>query len=367
MKKSALFAGLIVCLFVFSSAFAAAEARMPIPGSKKLVSTFVISKSGSYYLAGNRLCDTNGIRVDANNVAIDLRGFSLIGNNTGTGIYMTDKSNVEISNGTVSNFNYGIYDYYGMNSNGASANHRVIGVRVLSNTQFGIRLYGPGSEVRDCLVSNNGTSASGTSIFGISVGYNSAITQNTVNNNGAFAQASALVFAISAGHSCKITENTVFFNGYTAGVGTSVSGIAAHSGSAITGNIVSNNGTSAGSVYGISSNGGGSTITQNTVYGNGSSATVLVRGISASSGDTVTGNTSYLNGQGSVTVDGIYAGIGSTVIGNTAYSNGASASGTVYGIYLSGQNFVNQNTAFGNGGTNMNDPGNCTFGENRAP
>ncbi len=48
MKKSALFAGLIVCLFVVGSAFAAGP-QTPIPASlKKPAKTFVIAKSGSY-------------------------------------------------------------------------------------------------------------------------------------------------------------------------------------------------------------------------------------------------------------------------------------------------------------------------------
>ena len=88
------------------------EPRIPIPASDTIADTYVISKSGSYYLTGNRLCNSTGIIVEANNVTIDLCGFSLIGNNTGSGIYMTDRTNIEIRNGTICNFYYGINDDY---------------------------------------------------------------------------------------------------------------------------------------------------------------------------------------------------------------------------------------------------------------
>jgi len=65
-----------------------------------------------------------------------------------------------------------------------------------------------------------------------------------------------------------------------------------------------------------------------------------------------------------MTVDGIYAGPGCSVIGNTVYSNGEYTTGTIYGIYLAGGNLVDQNTAYNNNGTNMNNPGNCSFGKN---
>jgi hypothetical protein len=348
------------------------EPRTPIPGSTTQVSTFTISQSGSYYLTGSRLCNSTGIIVEANNVTIDLCGFSLIGNDTGSGIYMTDRTNVEIRNGTIRNFYYGINDdYIMMISNGSSTNHRVIGVRVLSNVKFGIKLYGPNNEVRDCKVVNNGTSAAvGSSVFGILVANNCTVTGNIVNNNGGAAMVGAVVFGITAGNGCTVTGNTVSGNGTSADVATTIYGITADTGSKITGNIVNGNGTSAGSVYGIRT-AEGCTITGNTVYGNGYSATVLVHGIYALGGCTMTGNTAYGNGSAMPgvgnTVDGINAGVGCTVIGNTAYLNGTFTTGTIYGIYLLGNDFVDQNTAYNNNGTNMNNPGNCTFGQNHTP
>jgi parallel beta-helix repeat protein len=286
------------------------EPRTPIPASAVGASTYIISKSGSYYLVGDRQCNSAiGIRVDVNNVTIDLAGFSLIGNNgSGYGVYMSGRSNVEIRNGTVRNFSIGIGEE---SINGFG--DRVIGVRAISNAGSGIHLVGKGNEVRGCTASNNGTSASSGNVYGIFAGIGSTITGNTISNNGTFATTG--VYVLMAGYGCTITGNTV-----------------------------SNNFTSAnyGWLFGISA-GAGSTIAGNTVYNNGTSAT------------------------GSSIFDAVYASMGSTVIGNTVYNNGISGTGTFYGIYLEGNNLVDQNAAYNNNGTNMNHPVNCVYGTNLAP
>ena len=72
-----------------------------------------ITEPNSYYLAENiNFTDdvNNAITIEADNVTIDLMGYSLIGPGSGTnyGIYMDERSNVEIRNGTVRDFYYGI-------------------------------------------------------------------------------------------------------------------------------------------------------------------------------------------------------------------------------------------------------------------
>lgn len=281
------------------------EPRIPICQADM---PLTISTSGSYYLTENITTTGFGITVSADNVTIDLCGFTLAGPDTGTtyGISMNNRENVEIRNGTVRDFSYGIYE---MSSTGN--NHRIINVRVLSNRVSGILIYGQKCQVRDCTVADNGAAASST-----------------------------------------------------------VSGIYVANGGTVTGNTVSDNGYQAtGTVYGIYT-GFGSTIKDNTVHENGIEKTGdYVYSIRANSGSTIVNNTAYLNGKSSVnaTVYGLYASNGCTVAGNTAGDNGYLATGSVYGLYIAGSSLVHHNTAYGNNGTNMYAHSSCTVESNHAP
>jgi len=286
------------------------EPRKAIPASSTPAAVFVISQSGSYYLQGDRQCTgTYGIRVDVNNVTIDLSGFSLIGSSADYGIYMNGKNNVEIRNGTVRNFAIGIYE------SGDGTGHRLINLRVLSNSTTGIQLLSIYNQVRDCTVNYNGVSAlSGHGyVYAIRAGKGSTVTGNTVSNNGN--GSTVPVYCIYTGVGSTISGNTLTDNGVSANTDY-LFGILSGSDCMIKGNTVSNNGTSAN----------------------------------------ITTNFTGLN-----------AGTGSTVIGNTVNSNCIGATGPwKYGIFLNGYNLVDQNTSYLNG-TNMSNPGNCVFGQNVAP
>jgi len=113
---------------------------------------YTINSSGYYYLTKNlqtAASDQNAIEVKADNVTIDLMGFSLIGRSAGNGhgIFMNGCKNVEIRNGTVRDFgSEGILEANW--EQGIS--HRVIGVRAISNGDDGICLFGMDHLVRDC-------------------------------------------------------------------------------------------------------------------------------------------------------------------------------------------------------------------------
>jgi parallel beta-helix repeat protein len=158
---------------------------------------YTITAQGSYIINQNLKANWHGIKVQANNVTIDLNGYSISGNNTsgGYGVYMNGCSNVEIRNGTIRNFgSTGIYE------EGSSGNsHRVINVRVMNNKGYGIDLYGSNHMVKDCTVSNNENS--GIGIYGSG----SAITGNTAYANGGT--------GIDGGIGCTITGNTAYANG----------------------------------------------------------------------------------------------------------------------------------------------------------
>lgn len=253
------------------------EPRIPIPGSDTPVSVFTISESGSYYLTGNRNCSGIGIQVNADDVTIDLMGYTLIGPDSGTnyGVYMDERSNVEIRNGTIKGFgNYGICEA----NDTTGKNHRVVNVRAISNGNGGIYLGGLGHLVSNCLASDNGTS-SAASVYGIYVNSGSTVIGNTVYKNGDLATGN-YVYGIFAGPGCTVTGNTASFNGFAA-VNSSVYGIYASTASTVTGNTTIYNGGQSTAAYGLFF-AGGNLVDQNTAYGNGmgaGSATEITYGV----------------------------------------------------------------------------------------
>ena len=171
------------------------EPRIPISSLP-----YTISTSGSYYITGDlTLTDTtvHGITVNADNVTIDLMGYSLIGPDSGSnpGIYMNGRSNVEVRNGTVRDFGSdGIYE----GASSGAKGHRIIAVRAVSNGRYGIFLYGAGNLVKDCTVTENG--GSGMRIMG---------GLSTVTGNTAFANGG---HGIDTSNGCTVTGNTSSFN-----------------------------------------------------------------------------------------------------------------------------------------------------------
>jgi hypothetical protein len=207
------------------------EPRIPISQADI---PMTINTPGSYYLTEDVSSAGTAITIIVDDVTIDLAGFALVGPGSGTnyGIYMSARSNVEIRNGTVRNFLYGIYE-----NSGTGRGHRVIDVRAISNGYRGISLSGSGHLVKSCTAGNNGSSATGT-VFGINAGNGSTVTGNTAHNNGT--SATATVYGIYANSGCTVIGNTSYSNGFGA----------------------------SGNAYGIYP-AGNCLVDQNTAYGNG--------------------------------------------------------------------------------------------------
>jgi parallel beta-helix repeat protein len=156
---------------------------------------YTIKDSGSYYLTGNLASTTNGIVIHADNVTLDLMGFSLSGDGEVDvdaeigeyGIYVEGSSgneryNVVIKGGMVSGFQYGL--------NGVSMNNsRIEHLVVAGNSSTGVRIDGAssgacnGNTLAHCTISSNG--GSGVIINGDQGQCNgNTLDHCTINGNG---------------------------------------------------------------------------------------------------------------------------------------------------------------------------------------
>ena len=276
---------------------------------------YTISTPGFYYITKNLWSppETHGLTIEADNVTLDLMGFSigllaLPGVPAGyDGIHMNGRTNVEIRNGTVTGFHrHGIHE-----ASQTGVGHRIINVRLVKNRSNGIKLVGSNNLIEDCTVLSNSNQ-------GIGVGHGSLVTGNIVysnRNEGIYSHGrSTLVM----GSGSTITGNTIYGNGSH--------GIDVAHGSTITGNTIYGNGS-----HGIAFYNGGTAITGNTAYGNGSSG---IYALDYTPGSIVSGNTAYDNDS-----NGILAGSGSKVTGNTASYN------SLIGIWASTGSTITGNTA----------------------
>jgi len=276
MKRSFLIAAMVLgFVFVANSVFGnfyVIPTRPQVAGTAINSVPYTISSSGFYYVTKDLyLAEEDGliaIEITADNVTLDLMGFKIhcqLQSGGRTGIFINGADSVEIRNGIVRDCTQGIV------STEDAKNHRILGVRVLDNIDYSIRLQGTNHSVRECLVCGNG--------YGIDIsGSNHLIKDSTVSNNN-------LGCGISVETACTVTGNVVCNNG-PAGAGVGISGISASFGCTVTGN---------------------------TVYANS------LHGITAMSGCTVAGNTVYFNNGYGIQLLGACL-----VDGNTAYENNKS-------------------------------------------
>ncbi|THB75951.1 MAG: right-handed parallel beta-helix repeat-containing protein [Desulfobacteraceae bacterium] len=290
---------------------------------------YTISEPGFYFIRKNLNSGGAGIIVEADHVTIDLMGFVLTGPGAGNnhGVYMNGRSNVEIRNGTVTNFGkYGIYEQ----SQSSGRDHRILNIRSTLNNGGGIYLYGKSAQIENCTASEN----LGSGIF---AGQASKVTGNTARVNegdGIYGNGGNLIY----NNVCR--EN----------VG---NGIFAAAGSTVTQNTLYNNAQN-----GIST-GDGCTVTHNTSSFN------LMSGIDASSsswaGSIVSHNTCYDN-----TNHGIVVGNCVQVRNNTVYYNDFDGISLKYNSFVDG-NLAYDNNQSGGSFSNISSCTGCTFGTNLAP
>jgi hypothetical protein len=130
------------------------EPRIPVQSlAGDAGKNFITSQPGSYYLTGdiNGAGGNNGTSIQADGVTVDLNGFALVGEATGSGIGVNvpaARTSICIRNGTIREWR----------SHGVSAQNATGSVleqlRASLNTGDGLRI-GNESAVRDCVVSGN--------------------------------------------------------------------------------------------------------------------------------------------------------------------------------------------------------------------
>ena len=115
-------------------------------GTKITSLPYTITAPGFYYVTKNLMAPAgqNGIKISANNVTLDLMGFKVSGpgwNNTGINFDGT-RTDVEIRNGTLTNWENGIYA-------DSALNVRVINVRIQAFNK-GVSLGGNAHLIKGC-------------------------------------------------------------------------------------------------------------------------------------------------------------------------------------------------------------------------
>lgn len=324
-------------------------------------SVYRISQPGSYYLTGNvtGVSGKVGILVLANNVTIDLNGFTLQGvsgadDAIGVAFNIPSWTNFKVMNGTIRGWTKeGIDGFY--------ANNCIIDrVHVDgSSNGYGI-ITGVGSTIRDCVVSNSGAgivtpqgctvvacsayrnigpnfalgpgntvtgctareaTAAGSPGFDVAEGSTIANCSST-NNNG---------IGFTLGNNCTITGSTA--------LGNTSSGFRMNSGGLVQACTAASNGA-----YGIQAVGSATSIIGCAANAN------TIDGIRVASNCLVVNNTCNANGP-SAAIGG--AGIYTTGTGNRLDSN--TTTGNWWGIALNGSNnFMVRNISTANlGGPNQ--------------
>ena len=359
------------------------EARTPVdavhtPGND--TSQFVITQSGSYYLTGNitGVSGKSGITINANNVTIDLGGFSLEGvPGAVNGIVGGSSEHVRVYNGKVAHWpQYGVAlplhsqaDHLFASDNGSDGISAGFGSYVLwcvanDNSANGIVVSQSGL-VSHCVADGNNVgvllfsysraescAANNNDFIGIAYNEACSVADSLANNNGDVQFTGGGIGAVNGGtgaviRGCVANENVG--DGIAAGDGTTISGCTvkgnANNGILINGDAASvtnctasSNGNANGN--GISLNGDNGVVVQCVASNNGT----------GNNGDGISVHSNCLVEHNNVNANKV-VGIRTTGTNNRIDSNLAHGNGS-YGISSSGPtaDFIIRNTCFGNKG-----------------
>lgn len=155
---------------------ASAAKRIPInatttPGDAN--SVYIITQPGSYYMTGNLngVGGKNGIKINSDNVTVDLNGFAVIGVAGSLDGINSAKSNLGVRNGSIRSWgNHGV--------NLSNQNQILEALRLSDNGASGLSV-GQNSVVKGCAASNNGSDG-----FALSGGTLTGCTSNGNTDSG---------------------------------------------------------------------------------------------------------------------------------------------------------------------------------------
>ena len=164
-----------ICLALVSSfclCALTAEAQTVIPALP-----YTVTSPGVYILNSHLTYSSssgNAITINANNVTIDFRDYSITGTGSSstnaTGIFASDRSVITIRNGTVTGFKIGILLQASSNVTGRNVNNIVENMRLPSNKQVGISLpFGITCRVEHCQINRIGGSSAGINAIGVNL------------------------------------------------------------------------------------------------------------------------------------------------------------------------------------------------------
>ncbi len=167
--RTRLLLALIAGLMVQGAALYASDGKIPVYQAGTL------SSSGYYYLTQD-ITSGAGIQIGTDNVTLDLNGHLLV--STTYGVYSPGRTNVRITNGSISSANSGI----NVSSMPAGAFVQIDHVRIVTAVNYGIVVVGPSTGVKTQAVIESNTVVTMNPGNGIELDYitGSRIVGNTV-------------------------------------------------------------------------------------------------------------------------------------------------------------------------------------------
>ena len=316
------------------------QPRMPLAGA---TSTVTLSSPGSYYLTGDIAVVTgNGIVISADNVTLDLSGFTVSSSAAspiGSGVLLSgDRSGIHILNGHIqgtvtyngSTFSGGGFDT-GIFAGGSSVSWRVTGVSVVGVSSLGIGDFQNFAIVDSCNVQTiNG--------IGIAGGVVSNCRAHQCFSTGIMANTALDCVATGSSiNSCIQATAATNCSGVNSGGGAGITASTVNTCFGQSNSSVGINATIAQNSYGVSaSNIGLNVFTATNCYGSSSGSN---NGIHANTANNCYGESTSNRGINTDIATGCYGvshggsfGLAATYIANSSY--GKSDTGTGLSSYI---------------------------------